>query len=766
MTFVQDAVFRDYIIKHSLPQIYKALLAGLCVSCPEDPLHFIEEKILAILKNQDFEIYWDEFIDKDKQISSLAGGLVYDLFGNPEDSLCISHLLEKAYSCYQKNLTKMCFMGWKRYILKRKAEAVRIQERMEEAERYHIQRGIRVAFIKWTVWVRFHKQNQNDAVQKLQKVQKFVYCRNIIMAWRHTVQDATKLREYFKKLERDIQESQSSEIPQGDGQDRLSLLPSKLSLKIFQSLGVGDLLKCAQVCRSWKAITQISSLWTEINFSPESCWITDKTVLKLLHAHRFYVTSLNLCGCTLLQGSSLSCICQCKNLQDLNLSECPNVNDEIMKKILEGCPSLLHVNLACTSITNATMKVLSRCCLTLRSLNLSYCTNFSDEGLQYLITAKGCHRLTQLDLSGCSQITVDGFRHVADACGSLQQIGLNDLPNLTDVCVQALVSKCHMLTVISVLDSPYLSDVAFKAIAEVISLTKFHIEGNNRIADSSWKALCRSSPKLSEVHVSDCPRVSDVSLKYLGSLTKLRILNISGCIKVTDAGIRYITDGPCAIELQELDLSNCPKVTDLSLRRISQRCTSLTHLSVCFCENLTDNGFEFLGKCASLIALDITGCKIHDQGLEALGSNRSLRKLTAAECVFITDNGIKMFCRQCRHLQSLDASHCVSLSDRAMKALSFFCKTISTVKIAGCPKMTDTAVKYLTRAGHFLRELDVSGCCLLTDHTPSFLLCSCPHLQSVSMLYCKNISKQAALKLQRRVQQWKYSDYGAPYCLE
>lgn len=27
------------------------------------------------------------FIDKDKQISSLAGGLVYDIFGNAEDSL-------------------------------------------------------------------------------------------------------------------------------------------------------------------------------------------------------------------------------------------------------------------------------------------------------------------------------------------------------------------------------------------------------------------------------------------------------------------------------------------------------------------------------------------------------------------------------------------------------------------------------------------------------------------------------------------------------
>uniref|UniRef100_A0A8C1FVI8 F-box and leucine-rich repeat protein 13 n=1 Tax=Cyprinus carpio carpio TaxID=630221 RepID=A0A8C1FVI8_CYPCA len=432
-----------------------------------------------------------------------------------------------------------------------------------------------------------------------------------------------------------------------------------------------------------------------------------------------------------------------------------------MKLILEGCRSLLHLNLAFTHITNATIRVLSRRCLMLRSLSLAYCTSFSDKGLQYLSTGKGCHRLTYLDLSGCSQISVDGFTYVAEACSTLQQIVLDNLPTLTDICVQVLVSKCRMLTAISLLDSPYLSDVAFKTMAEVISLTKIQIEGNNRMTDSSLKALCRSSLKLSEVQMSDCTRMTDASLKSLGSLTKLCNLNISGCIKVTDIGIHYIIEGASAVKLRELDLSYCPKLTDLSLKRITQN--KLTHLSVCFCENLTDNGFECLDNCASLVSLDITGCKIHDKGLAALGTNHSLRKLTASECVFITDNGIKMFCQKCNRLELLDVCQCVCLSDRAIKALSFFCRTIATVRIAGCPKLTDTAVKYLTRVGHFLKELDVSDCPLLTDRTPSFLLCSCPQLRSISMLYCKNISKQAALKLQHRVQHWKHSNDDAPY---
>lgn len=35
-----------------------------------------------------------------------------------------------------------------------------------------------------------------------------------------------------QKLERDMKESQNSDIPQGEGQDKLSLLPNRLYLKV------------------------------------------------------------------------------------------------------------------------------------------------------------------------------------------------------------------------------------------------------------------------------------------------------------------------------------------------------------------------------------------------------------------------------------------------------------------------------------------------------------------------------------------------------
>ncbi|TRY83444.1 hypothetical protein DNTS_016198, partial [Danionella cerebrum] len=674
MTPLQESVFRDYIHKHSLPQIYKALLAGLCISCPEDPLHFIEQKIKSILEEQDLDMH--VFIDKDKQIFSLAGRFVYEIFGDSDDSLNAIHLFEKAYTYYRSSLTKMSFRGWRFFIWMKKVKAAKLLERLKEARIYHNQRKIKLAFVKWRSWVRFYKQRQKDAARKLQKVQESLHCRNLIKAWRHVVCDAKRSRDYFKRVERGLQEGQISE---GDGQDKLSLLPKKLYLKIFQSLGVRDLLKCSHVCHCWKAIAQTSSLWTEMDFSPESSWISDHVVERILRLHRVFVTSLNL--------------------------------------------------RACTSIQNPTFIRIRR--------------NHADDFRGVSLSPKsqsGLHLYHKFHFKSPVKITDDGFRSIAEICNTLQQISLNDLPNLTDTSVQVLQSKFHNLRLISLLNSPCLSDAAFKTICKSITLTKLQMRGNNKITDSSLKSLCRSCVRLSELRVSKCPHITDASLKSLGALPKLCKLNISGSVKVTDMGILYVTEGPSAVQLQHLDLSYCPRVTDLSLRKITQKCSTLTQLSLCFCESLTDNGFESLEAWPSLVSLDITGCKIQDYGLAALGACPSLRQLTAAGCLCLTDTGIK-----CPHLELLDVSHCVELSDKAIKALSFFCRTTSIVRIAGCPKMTDTAVKYLTRAGHFLRELDVSGCPLLTDSSATFLHSSCLHLRSISMLYCKNISREQTL---------------------
>ncbi|XP_064199506.1 F-box and leucine-rich repeat protein 13 isoform X1 [Anguilla rostrata] len=763
-----EKVLRDFISKHSLPEIYQALLAGLCAPCPESALHLLEMKIMEIQENWNLDIDWSSCIKavEDITMAALEGNIAPGFFGNLDESMALSHLLEKAYSCYRKSLTKMCFnRAWVKFILRRRKEAAELVLKMRAAEDLYEARRRRQALRAWRHWLQTRKQRQHEAVKKIQGVWNAVLCRNVLQAWRHVAQDSKKTKEYFERLEKGLLETDiyhTGATPM-EGQDGVSLLPWRAALKIFQNLEVGDLVKCGQVCRTWKAIAQTYSLWSCINFSSERRRITDEAVVRILQKYRPFVTRLNMRGCSALREPSFLCVGDCRNLRELNVSECAGVNDETLKIVLEGCPALLYLNLSYTAVTNSSFRALSRCCLNLQYLSLAYCRSFTDKGLQYLATGKGCHRIIYLDLSGCTQISVEGFRFIAMGCSLLQRVEFNDIPTLTDSCVLAMVSKCRSLNAVSLLDAPHLTDGVLKAVAEGCKLSRIRVEGNSHMTDASWKAFCRNSPGLKHISAAACRGLTDNGMRSIGGLKNLTSLNIADCVRVTDLGLRCLAEGPSGPRIQELNLSNCTRITDVSLMRIAQRCTSLSHLSLCYCDQLTDSGMEWLGSVSSLTSLDLTGTSIQDQGLTALGSNPSLRKLNVSECLWITDIGIEKFCKQLRGLEHMDVSHCLSLSDQSVKALSYHCRTIRSLRLAGCPKMTDVSVQCLMGTGQHLRELDVSGCVHLSDRAAKLLQRGCRQLSSVTMLYCRGVSKQAALRLRPYTQHWDHSRDDAPH---
>ncbi|XP_055078559.1 dynein regulatory complex subunit 6 [Periophthalmus magnuspinnatus] len=537
--------------------------------------------------------------------------------------------------------------------------------------------------------------------------------------------------------------------------DVVSKLPSCLSLKIFQFLCIRDWLSCAEVCSSWRDLIQSSALWSQINFSSEKEWFTNAEVKQILQMYRPFVVHLNLRGCTFLTWPSIKCVSECRNLQELNLSECSNITDVMVQKLTKGCPGLLYLNLSATNITNQALRELSRNCLNLQYLSVAYCCRFTDQGFLYLTTGRGCHTLVHLNVSGCTQMTVNAFRYISAGCPALKQIVINDMPTLSDSCVMALLSRCHCLSVISLLDAPNLSDLAFKAIAEVAKLRSLYIEGNNQLTDVSWKALCTSSLGLRKLHAAECTRLNNTSVKYMGTLKHLQYLDISMC-NVGNIGIKHLTDSLSAPKLRELNISYCSQITDTAVRRIALRLNRLYHLNLSYCGGLSDKSLEFLSD-SSICSLDISGCSVQDQGLASL-ERVHLRKIVLAECIFVTDVGIENLCRNVKYLEDVDISYCAALTDRAIRTLSFYCRGLITLKMAACVKMTDMGIHYLTTGTPYLRQLDVSGCIHLTDRTVRHLERICPPLCSVSMAYCRGISKLAALRLKSYMDHWEHNN--------
>ncbi|KAL3853208.1 hypothetical protein ACJMK2_016766 [Sinanodonta woodiana] len=547
----------------------------------------------------------------------------------------------------------------------------------------------------------------------------------------------------------------------GEARDSLSSLqPRSCAIKIFSYLDVADLSRCARVCRSWKIIAQASSLWCKLNFYKVRNSVTDKVVTKLLLKCRPYLMHLNMRGCQQLSEISFISLAQCRNLQDLNLSDCLGVNDETIKIVAKRCKILLYLNLSYTSITDASIRTIAKWCSNLQYLSMAFCKNFTDRGLLYLACGKCSKKLNYIDLSGCLQLTPDGFKNLSSGCTSLQTLMMNDFPTLNDDCILPVAENCSKISTVSFLGSPLLTDEAFKKLAESKKLKKIKIDGNHRISDLSVKAI-GACPELNHIYMTDCQRLTDASLKAIADCKQLVVVNFADCVRITVKGVRQLVEGQCAPSLRELNLTNCIRVSDLAMLHITKRCPNLTYLSICYCEHITESGIEMLGQ-TKLTSLDISGCNCGETGLSALGNNQRLRDVILSECVAITDLGLQKFAQSCKDLERLDISHCSNITDGAIKNLAFCCRNINYLNLSGCQLITDLSIQYLSGVCHYLMHLDISGCPLVTEKALRYLRKGCKKLRTLVIMYCKGIDKPHAQKIRRHVEDVQYSDDPIP----
>nr|XP_044991759.1 dynein regulatory complex subunit 6 isoform X2 [Jaculus jaculus] len=750
MASLRDALpkLKNYFKDNYIPQVCEALLCGLLVTFPEDPLKYLEAMIMMIMEHGLERLIWDMCVHPSMKpkIRRLSETYLEQLFGL-DDQLVTPELMVKACTFYTGNLVKNHFYSWKELTMPRANEEAVKAEKLEKAVTHDKFRCKRFYLLLWHNYVQQNKQRLKFTLFRIQKM-FCVHRQKIILAkWRDIAKHRGKTREddlmskhelQLKKwkVKLKVKTTEETITPEKSSSDitieevpiefDISELPERAIVQIFLYLSLRDTVTCGQVNRSWMSMIQRGSLWNSIDFSTVKN-VSDKCVVSTLQKWRLNVLRLNFRGCV-FRPKTLKAVGHCKNLQELNVSDCTSLTDESMRLISEGCPGILYLNLSNTTITNRTMRLLPRCFHNLQNLSLAYCRRFTDKGLQYLNLGKGCHKLIYLDLSGCTQV---------------------------------LVEKCPRITSVVFIGSPHISDCTFKALS-TCNLRKIRFEGNKRITDACFKCIDKNYPNINHIYMADCKTLTDGSLKSLSPLKQLTVLNLANCVRIGDSGLKQFLDGPVSIKIRELNLSNCVLLGDTSIIKMSERCPNLHYLSLRNCEHLTDLGFEYIANILSLISVDLSGTVITNEGLTVLARHRKLRELSLSECSRITDNGIRAFCKASLFLEHLDVSYCPQLTDEILKVVAIYCTHVTSLSIAGCPKITDAGMEILSAKCHYLHILDISGCILLTDQMLQDLEMGCKQLRILKMQYCRGISAVAAHRMSSLVEQQEYSSDDPP----
>lgn len=131
------------------------------------------------------------------------------------------------------------------------------------------------------------------------------------------------------------------------------------------------------------------------------------------------------------------------HLQALNLSECLWISKDSLKEIMVCCPGLKQLYLQSNTHLNYIFWGELTRYKTLTIIDLSNCNQLKDDDLSIIL--RGLDSLNQIMLSGCKKISESGFLELAKNLRRLIKLNVSHT-DISDTALVEIISSCHNLT--------------------------------------------------------------------------------------------------------------------------------------------------------------------------------------------------------------------------------------------------------------------------------------------------------------------------------
>ncbi|PIN25712.1 hypothetical protein CDL12_01506 [Handroanthus impetiginosus] len=307
---------------------------------------------------------------------------------------------------------------------------------------------------------------------------------------------------------------------------------------------------------------------------------------------------------------------------------------------------------------------------------------------------------------------------------------------ITDTMVSTISRNLTSLTHLDLRDSPIMEP------RTAFDLTNIGLQQIN--AHGKLKHLCLIRSQ--EIAPTYFKRVNDLGILLMADkCSAMESICLGGFCQVTDTGYKTILHS-CS-KLYKLRVYHGTHLTDLVFHDITATSLSLTHVSLRWCNLLTNLAVSCLASNKDLTMLDLRdcrnlgdealraintlpklktllldGCDISDVGLSYLkkGLMKSLVSLSVRGCKRLTDRCISsLFDRNSNlELRELDLSNLPNLSDAGVLLLAKSRIPISELRMRQCPHIGDTSVMALASMqvdenlwrGSTLKLLDLYNC--------------------------------------------------------
>ncbi|GAB7358207.1 hypothetical protein MBLNU230_g0359t1 [Neophaeotheca triangularis] len=272
--------------------------------------------------------------------------------------------------------------------------------------------------------------------------------------------------------------------------------------------------------------------------------ITDKSVVAIAKSCR-HLKRLKFNNCHQLTDTAILTVAQHNtHLLEVDLYGLPNLESPSVTALLMSCPHLRELRLAhCLRIDDAAFLSIPNdpelpiIFDSLRILDLTDCGELGDKGVERIIQT--CPRLRNLILAKCRQITDRAVFAITKLGKNLHYIHLGHCARITDLSVEALAKACNRIRYIDLACCSNLTDASVVRLAGLPKLKRIGLVKCAGISDRSIYSLATGEIKngrringisvLERVHLSYCTLLTlDGIHVLLNNCPKLTHLSLTG----------------------------------------------------------------------------------------------------------------------------------------------------------------------------------------------------------------------------------------------
>ena len=317
-------------------------------------------------------------------------------------------------------------------------------------------------------------------------------------------------------------------------------LPADALVTVLSHLPFGARVTCAAVSHEWFQAVQRPELWAVVDMSVLGRRDLPKAALQSLVQN-------------FLSAATVS----------VDLGGVRNADDELIAALIARTPNCEMLKLCAGDAGDATLAAAAACCPKLRRLLLWAARGVTDTGVSAIGCLDSCARLSlrELDLRFCVDVDHDDtLAALARGCPHLQTLRLKGVgASMSDRVLAAIGESCHALTTLDV--------------------------SGGACTDAGLRALAAGCPRIAELYLSGCRRVSCVGVIAIsaGCAASLRLLDLQGCSAVGDPAAMALAAN-CAAALETISFQCCPLLSDKGFGALVDACPRLRHITLKHCD--------------------------------------------------------------------------------------------------------------------------------------------------------------------------------------